>query len=98
MREKERQRDAVCMFLPLCVAEPECMCVCETKKEQQREREKELSSSDMHSSSALQQDFSINIQPIADRVAQNLEIMSKNFQFSTKRTRILMEFMIGTIY
>ena len=74
MREKERQRDAVCMFLPLCVAEPECMCVCETKKEQQREREKELSSSDMHSSSALQQDFSINIKPIVDRVAQNLEI------------------------
>ena len=30
------------------------------------------------------------IQPIADRVAQHREIISKNFQFSTRRTRILM--------
>jgi len=29
-----------------------------------------------------------------DRVAQNLEIISKNFQFSTRRTRILMGFSI----
>ena len=36
------------------------------------------------------------IQPIADRVAQNLEILSKNFQFSTRRTRILMGFMTHT--
>ena len=34
------------------------------------------------------------IQPIADRVAQHLEIISKNFQFGTKRTRILMGFII----
>ena len=34
------------------------------------------------------------VQPIADRVAQNLEIISKNFQFSTRRTRILMGFII----
>jgi len=38
------------------------------------------------------------IQPIADRVAQNLEIISNNFQFSTRRTRILMGFVISTIY
>jgi len=30
-----------------------------------------------------------HIQPIADRVAQHLEIISKNFRFSTRRTRIL---------
>ena len=30
----------------------------------------------------------VYIQPIADRVALNLEIISKNFQFITKRTRI----------
>ena len=36
-------------------------------------------------------------QPIADRVAQNLQIMSKNFQFSTKHTRILMGFTINTM-
>ena len=34
-----------------------------------------------------------DIQPIADRVAQHLEIISENFQFSTRRTRILMEFV-----
>ena len=34
------------------------------------------------------------MQPIADRVAQNLEIVSKNFQFSTRRTRILMGLII----
>jgi len=34
------------------------------------------------------------LQPIADRVAQHLEIISKNFQFSTRRTRILMGFII----
>jgi len=32
------------------------------------------------------------VQPTTDRVAQNLEIISKNFQFSTRRTRILMGF------
>ena len=36
----------------------------------------------------------MNVQPIADRVAQNLEIISDNFQFSTRRTRILMGFII----
>jgi len=30
----------------------------------------------------------IEVKPIADRVAQNLKIISKNFQFSTRRTRI----------
>ena len=30
------------------------------------------------------------VQPIADRAAQHLEIISKNFQVSTRRTRILM--------
>ena len=30
------------------------------------------------------------VQPIADRVALHLEIISKNIQFSTRRTRILM--------
>ena len=34
------------------------------------------------------------IQPTADRVAQHLEIISKNFQFSTRRTRILTGFVI----
>jgi len=34
------------------------------------------------------------IQPIADRVAQHLEIISKNSQFSTRRTRILLGFII----
>jgi len=34
------------------------------------------------------------VQPIADRVAQNLEIISKNFQYSTRRTRILIRFMV----
>ena len=37
------------------------------------------------------------VQPIADRVAQNLEIISKKIQFSTRRTRILMGFIISTI-
>jgi len=36
----------------------------------------------------------VYVQPIADRVAQNLEIISKNFQFSTRRTRILMRLII----
>jgi len=34
------------------------------------------------------------VQPIADRVAQHLELISKNFQSSTRCTRILMEFII----
>ena len=37
------------------------------------------------------------LQPIADRVAQNLESISKKFQFSTRCTRILMGFIISTI-
>ena len=37
---------------------------------------------------------SLYIQPIADRVALNLEITSKNFQFNTRRIRILMGFLI----
>jgi len=37
-------------------------------------------------------------QPIADRVAQNLEIISKHFLFSTRRTRIFMGFITSTIY
>jgi len=36
-----------------------------------------------------------HIQPIANRVAQHLEIISKDFQFSTRRTRILMRFNIN---
>jgi len=35
-----------------------------------------------------------NIQPIADMVAQHLEIISKNFQLSTRSTRILMGYII----
>jgi len=38
------------------------------------------------------------IQPIADWVAQNLEIISNFFQFSTRRTRILMGFISSIIY
>ena len=38
--------------------------------------------------------FTSLLQPIADKVAQNLEMISKNFQFSTRRTRILMGFII----
>ena len=37
------------------------------------------------------------LQPIADKVARNLEIISKNFQFSTRRTRILMGFIVSTM-
>ena len=40
----------------------------------------------------------VNVQPIAYRVAKKIDIMSKNFQFSTRRTRILMGFIISTIY
>jgi len=40
----------------------------------------------------------IYVQPIADKVAQNLDIISKKFQFSTRHTRILMRFVISTIY
>jgi len=35
----------------------------------------------------------IYIQPIADRLAQHLEIICTNFQFSTRRTRILIGFI-----
>ena len=34
------------------------------------------------------------LQPIANRVAQNLEMISKNLQLSTRRTRILMGFIL----
>ena len=34
------------------------------------------------------------VQPFADRVAQNLEIISQNCQFGTMRTKILMGFMM----
>ena len=37
----------------------------------------------------------IYIQPIAARVAHNLEIISKNFQFSTRHTRIVIGFTIS---
>ena len=40
---------------------------------------------------------SLLVQPIADRVAQNLEIISKKFQFSTRRTRILTGYIISTM-
>jgi len=39
-----------------------------------------------------------HIQPIADRVARHLEIISKNSQFSTRRTRILMGFIVYRIH
>jgi len=32
------------------------------------------------------------------RMAQNLQNISENFQFSTRRTRVLMEFIMSTIY
>ena len=38
--------------------------------------------------------FDTEVQPITDRVAQHLEIISKNFRFSTRRTRILMGFIV----
>ena len=34
------------------------------------------------------------LQPIANRVAQHLETISKNIRFSTRRTRILMGFIV----
>ena len=37
------------------------------------------------------------IQSIVDRVAQNLEIISKNFQSNIRRTRILMGFIMNTM-
>jgi len=37
------------------------------------------------------------IQPIADWVAKNLEIISKFFQLSTRRTRILVRFIISAM-
>jgi len=39
----------------------------------------------------------IQVQLIADRVAQNLEILLKNFQLRTRRTRILMGLIITTM-
>jgi len=44
--------------------------------------------------SHVTQIYMSHVQPIADRVAQHLEIISKNFQFSTRRTRILTGFII----
>ena len=40
----------------------------------------------------------MHVQPIVDRAAQNLEIDSREFQFSIWRTRIPMRFMISIIY
>ena len=37
------------------------------------------------------------VQPTADRVAQNLEMDSREFQFSIRHTRIPMRFMISII-
>jgi len=37
------------------------------------------------------------VQPIVERVAQNLESISENFQFCARRTRILIGFRISTI-
>jgi len=37
------------------------------------------------------------VQQIADRVVQNLEIISKNFQSSTRRTWICVGFIISAI-
>jgi len=42
--------------------------------------------------------LSCDLLPIADRMAQNLEIISKTLQLSTRRTRILMGFIVRTIY
>ena len=39
----------------------------------------------------------VYIQLIEDRVAKNPEIISKKFQFSTWRTRILMGFITSTM-
>ena len=38
--------------------------------------------------------FLAQVQPIVDRMAQNPEIISKNFQISTRCTRILLGFII----
>jgi len=40
---------------------------------------------------------SATIQPIADWVAKNLEIISKLFHLGTRRTRILMGFIISAM-
>jgi len=45
-------------------------------------------------SKTSQKQWCIQVQPIADRVTQHLEIISKNFRLSTMRTRILMGFII----
>jgi len=42
--------------------------------------------------------FETDLQLIADRAAQSLEIVSKSFQFSTRRTKIVPEFTSSTIY
>ena len=47
-----------------------------------------------HGGTALFKSMTEQLQPIPDRVAQHLEIMSQNFQFNTRRTRILMGFVI----
>ena len=41
--------------------------------------------------------YTIMLQPIADRVTRNFEIISKKIQINTRRTRILMGFIISTI-
>jgi len=40
---------------------------------------------------------SCHAQPIADGMAQNLEILSKNLQFITRRSRILMGLIIDNM-
>jgi len=42
----------------------------------------------------FEQIHSTNVQPIADRVAQHLEIISKNLRFSARRTKILMRLIM----
>ena len=56
-----------------------------------------ISARSLHSSSSFQilrKTSCEELQPIADRVAQHLEIISKKFQISTMCTRILMGFTI----
>jgi len=35
-----------------------------------------------------------HVHPIADKMAQNLEIISKNFHFSTRRTRSIIYYLV----
>jgi len=42
-------------------------------------------------------ELNAHVQPFTDKVAQNLDIISENFQFSTRHTKILLGFIISTI-